>query len=141
MWVSPERCPDCDAAFGFTMKFGCPTCGYTTRDWNMFRPAELTAARREKVFERDGRRCVFCGCHGLEWDNPLSIDHITPEIDGGTHALQNLQTLCRICNSRKSDRSAEPAPWYGNLAPIDLRHDPERVQRRLARRRIASAET
>ncbi|KYQ73290.1 hypothetical protein AZH43_07245 [Acinetobacter pragensis] len=51
---------------------------------------------RETVFIRDGRICKHCGC----FDN-LTIDHIHPVTRGGTDDLENLQVLCRSCNSKK----------------------------------------
>lgn len=55
---------------------------------------------RQRIFERDGRRCKGCGSeHGLE------VDHIHPESKGGTLAEENLQTLCRPCNARKGARA------------------------------------
>ena len=51
---------------------------------------------RVKVFERDRYRCLGCGT----WKS-LSIDHIIPESSGGPTVFENLQTLCRSCNSRK----------------------------------------
>ena len=36
--------------------------------------------------------------------NRLSVDHIIPRRRGGTDDLENLQILCRACNSRKKDR-------------------------------------
>lgn len=55
-------------------------------------PADL----RTKVFERDAYRCVHCATH-----LSLTVDHIKPESKGGTLDFDNLQTLCRPCNSRK----------------------------------------
>ena len=51
---------------------------------------------RTKVFERDAYRCLHCGAH-----LNLTVDHIKPESKGGTLDFDNLQTLCRPCNSRK----------------------------------------
>jgi hypothetical protein len=54
------------------------------------------SALREIVFERDDGRCRHCGV-----TERLSLDHIYPKSLGGSDELDNLQTLCRSCNSRK----------------------------------------
>lgn len=63
-------------------------CSYTARpdvkDW---------------VFNKYGKRCLCCGAT----DN-ISIDHIKPISKGGTNDLNNLQPLCKSCNSSKSTR-------------------------------------
>ena len=51
------------------------------------------------VMERDAYRCVTCGTH-----LNLSVDHIEPVSKGGSDDLDNLQTMCQPCNSRKGDR-------------------------------------
>lgn len=48
------------------------------------------------VWERDDFTCRHCGTR-----RDLSIDHILAESKGGTLSPENLQTLCRPCNSRK----------------------------------------
>ena len=58
--------------------------------------SKISHVLRRKVLERDKYRCVECGTH-----IDLSIDHIHPESKGGGLAMDNLQTLCRSCNSRK----------------------------------------
>lgn len=60
-------------------------------------PEEL----RQETFNRDGRKCVICGAK-----EDLSIDHIIPRSKGGTNDPENLQTLCRSCNSSKKNREA-----------------------------------
>ncbi len=59
----------------------------------------VTGAQRERILERDGRRCVECGSA-----ERLSIDHIVPRSRGGSSADDNLQTLCVRCNSAKGNR-------------------------------------
>ena len=59
---------------------------------------------RQLVFERD-KVCQSCGT-----GKRLEIDHIKPWADGGTHDADNLQVLCRPCNSRKNRRSTVDAP-------------------------------
>ena len=58
--------------------------------------AVIPAALRTQVFERDAYRCLHCGTH-----KTLTCDHITPESKGGATTLDNLQTLCKSCNSKK----------------------------------------
>jgi hypothetical protein len=53
-------------------------------------------ALRRAVLERDAYRCQICG----DWHD-LTIDHVYPRSKGGQTVLENLQTLCRSCNSRK----------------------------------------
>nr|WP_302578297.1 HNH endonuclease [Methanobrevibacter arboriphilus] len=54
---------------------------------------------RKAVYERDNYTCLCCG---IQTD--LSIDHIVPRSSGGSNDMSNLQTLCRSCNSAKSDK-------------------------------------
>jgi hypothetical protein len=59
----------------------------------------IPAGLRTRVFERDAYRCKRCGAY-----RNLTADHVIPESKGGPTALDNLQTLCRSCNSRKGTR-------------------------------------
>lgn len=59
----------------------------------------ISPALRWEVFKRDGYTCKRCG-----GDRDLAADHIIPESKGGPTTLDNLQTLCRSCNSRKGNR-------------------------------------
>lgn len=58
--------------------------------------AYISKKLRKQVHERDGHKCLTCGT-GLD----LTCDHIHPESKGGLTTLENLQTLCRSCNSKK----------------------------------------
>lgn len=57
---------------------------------------QLKPSLRKSVLERDAYRCKHCDSH-----MNLSVDHIYPKSKGGTDDLDNLQTLCRSCNSKK----------------------------------------
>lgn len=51
---------------------------------------------RKQVIARDGM-CVYCGS-----TEELQVDHIIARKNGGGHSIENLQTLCKRCNQRKS---------------------------------------
>lgn len=96
-----EQCPECQRAIA---EHG----GMPPRRWMLDayeylkRPAfkqTIPAALRRAVYERDNYTCRHCGAR-----ENLSIDHVYPEVWGGTTTLDNLQTLCRPCNTRKGER-------------------------------------
>lgn len=45
---------------------------------------------------RNENRCAYCG-----EQKPLTKDHIVPLSEGGSDYIENIQPLCRNCNSRK----------------------------------------
>ena len=51
---------------------------------------------RWDVWNRDKFCCVHCGTTYF-----LTLDHIIPQSKGGKTEVDNLQTLCRSCNSTK----------------------------------------
>lgn len=63
---------------------------------------KIRMSLRMQVYERDGFKCVTCGVQ-----TKLSLDHIKPEVLGGEATLENLQTMCKSCNSRKGARYVE----------------------------------
>jgi hypothetical protein len=79
---------------------------YLTWDNGPRTPAEgyqkknIPEGLRWEVFERDGFACQHCGSQRY-----LRADHVVPESKGGPTALENLQTLCRSCNSKKGRKA------------------------------------
>lgn len=59
----------------------------------------IDPALRLHVYARDGFACLRCGT-----TSDLSLDHIHPWSKGGLDTEDNLQTLCRSCNSSKGAR-------------------------------------
>lgn len=57
-----------------------------------------TAADWEKILSETGYLCVRCGCEPV--GRPCK-DHIIPIYMGGSDAVDNLQPLCRECNTAK----------------------------------------
>ena len=56
------------------------------------------------VMRKDGFKCVMCGKSPANYSGvELHIDHIMPWSKGGETVLENLQTLCSVCNIGKSN--------------------------------------
>lgn len=59
---------------------------------------------RGRIFDRDERRCVYCG---EVYPAPqLTLDHVEPRMRGGDNSEGNLVTACRNCNARKGGAPA-----------------------------------
>ena len=63
--------------------------------------AAISPEIRDHVFHRDGHACRACGT-----TEDLTLDHVHPWSVGGPDTADNLQVLCRPCNSSKGDRVA-----------------------------------
>lgn len=70
-----------------------------TPDHNRYHKQIISMRLRRIIYARDGNVCRICGTA-----ENLSVDHIHPERYGGTLDPDNLQTLCRPCNSRKGSK-------------------------------------
>lgn len=60
------------------------------------------------ILERYGEKCQKCNSE----DN-LSIDHIIPLALGGNNSVENIQILCKSCNSKKSTKAID---YRGGIA-------------------------
>ena len=59
---------------------------------------------RWRVLQRDNFKCCGCGASpAITLGVELHVDHIDPWSKGGETVLENLQTLCSICNLGKSN--------------------------------------
>jgi hypothetical protein len=58
---------------------------------------------RYKVMRRDNFHCVLCGNTGKS--AKLVVDHIVPIAKGGLTKMENLRTLCNICNTGKGTKT------------------------------------
>lgn len=47
-----------------------------------------------------GFRCAYCGTA-----ERLEQDHVVPLTKGGLHVIENIQPLCRTCNTKKSNKT------------------------------------
>jgi len=73
-----------------------------------------------EVFERDNRRCVYCGRDlmvDFETFMIVEEDHLVPQSKDGPHELANIVTACRVCNLLK-----------GNFTPGNEYSEEKRVE-------------
>ena len=71
-------------------------CAYNWRVRDTHDLPDDVPGLKRLVWDRDNWTCVDCGGH-----TDLSVDHKIPVAAGGTNDIDNLQTMCRPCNSRK----------------------------------------
>ena len=79
---------------------------------------------RITILDRDGWQCVQCGKPGD------TVDHIIPRVKGGDMwASDNLQVLCKSCNSSKGGRffshKATPPAFPDSSLPETVRTVPD----------------
>lgn len=60
---------------------------------------------RLAIYLRDDFRCIYC-LSDLRDAAPfdISLDHITPQSDGGSNEPSNMVTACRSCNCSRGDK-------------------------------------
>ncbi len=97
----------------------------------------LTWEEGQRVLERDGYKCQYCGLDGLSsFENSLimTVDFVVPRSRKGKKRPDNLVTACRPCNVLKGSRrifdSLEQAKEYVLKRRAALRREwEERVVR------------
>jgi 5-methylcytosine-specific restriction endonuclease McrA len=62
--------------------------------------------KRQRIYARDGFRCLWCGRHASTRGVKLSLDHFLPRVRKGCNSTHNLLTSCTRCNSQRQDRPA-----------------------------------
>ncbi|MCB1151014.1 HNH endonuclease [bacterium] len=65
----------------------------------------IPPAQRRAALARDGHRCTTPGCGATRF---LEVHHKTPRARGGTHALENLITLCSACHRFAHETEVAP---------------------------------
>ena len=80
--------------------------GYTTTEKKVATKdsRDVNWRLRYLVFRRDAFRCKACGkSPATDPSVELHADHVLPRSKGGRTHIDNLQTLCNVCNIGKSD--------------------------------------
>ena len=60
-----------------------------------------------KILKKYGAKCLCCGATGVS----LTQDHVLPISLGGKTIPENMQPLCKSCNSRKNNRFIDFRPF------------------------------
>ena len=69
------------------------------------RPRFQRRLSRREVFARDQHICQYCGKLGRD----MTLDHVIPRSQGGTHTWENVVAACIFCNHRKAGRTPKEA--------------------------------
>jgi len=70
----------------------------------------ITPKEWHDLCERYDFRCLACG-QQMDPDK-LTIDHVVPVLYGGKNSIDNIQPLCRSCNSAKHTRTTDYRPKW-----------------------------
>ena len=62
---------------------------------------------REKLWEKQNHRCMYCGIEIELRPYESQIDHLVPIARSGGNEEENFQLTCSKCNNRKGDRTDE----------------------------------
>jgi len=65
----------------------------------------FTPEQWKELKARYGNKCLSCG--QKEGEITLSQDHVVPLIHGGSNNIDNIQPLCRSCNSKKNSKTID----------------------------------
>ena len=60
---------------------------------------------RERLWQSQGSRCIYCGVRVRLAHYQSQIDHVVPVVRGGSNEENNLQLTCPQCNGKKGDRT------------------------------------
>jgi hypothetical protein len=81
-------------------------------------PQYISAALRQRVAEATRFRCGYCHTAQRVVGPLLEIDHIFPEVRGGTSDEDNLVLACPMCNSHKADKCETIDPETNQTVPL-----------------------
>ena len=68
---------------------------------------QVPPLNNRELFHRDRQLCAYCG--GMFPIAKLTRDHVKPFSKGGRDIWMNVVTACRLCNTRKGNRTPEQA--------------------------------
>lgn len=78
----------------------------------------LPADLREQLLAADDQRCVYCHTTEANTGQPMTVDHIVPEVQGGPTTFDNLCYACRRCNEFKRSATTARDPLRDEFVPL-----------------------
>lgn len=78
--------------------------------------ATLTSQQWNKIIQHQNNKCLMCGKQFTK-ERPPTKDHIVPVSKGGGLTFENVQALCKSCNSTKKNK-LDPTKLNTWLYPI-----------------------
>lgn len=87
---------------------------------NLSRPERL-----QRILERDGSACVWCGRPIATRLVAATTEHVVPRIKGGPSWIDNEVAACRRCNGQRGHST--PAEWIGECERRGWRPDVDAV--------------
>ena len=73
---------------------------------------------RDRLLEADNRHCAYCYTTEANTGQPMTVDHIIPQSQGGDTTFENLCFACRRCNEFKGGVASAQDPLTGEMAAL-----------------------
>lgn len=73
----------------------------------------ISADLRDRLLEADNRHCAYCATTEATTGQPMTVDHIVPQAQGGETTFDNLCFACRRCNEFKGSATHAQDPLTG----------------------------
>jgi len=80
--------------------------------------SRVSVAQRNRVRLRARDLCEYCRTNSDYAGHDFTVDHITPESEGGTSRLDNLCLCCFWCNNFKKSQTHFLDPHTNALVPL-----------------------
>ena len=78
----------------------------------------ISAQQKRYILQRARHRCEYCISPMSHAIQPFNVEHIIPEIKGGTDDLDNLASACGGCNGHKYTKTHAIDPFDNQLVPL-----------------------
>jgi hypothetical protein len=78
----------------------------------------LPAGLHDRLLEADDHRCAYCHTTEANTGQPMTVDHIHPQAQGGETTFENLCFACRRCNEFKGSAISAQDPLTGETVPL-----------------------